>query len=60
MADEDELWTLEELFWTEGADSARHMTAKGAVFIFPYPVGILRGMPFRKTAALHSVGGPSS
>lgn len=39
----DELWVLEERFWTEGAESARHMTAKNAVFIFPYPVGILQG-----------------
>jgi hypothetical protein len=43
MADEDELWALEERFWTEGADSARNMTAKGAVSIFPYPSGILQG-----------------
>ena len=43
MADEDNLWALEERFWTEGADSARHVTAKDAVFIFPYPVGILQG-----------------
>ncbi|MFT7135501.1 MAG: hypothetical protein ACI80I_001498 [Akkermansiaceae bacterium] len=37
------LWDMEERFWTEGADSARHMTAKDAVFVFPYPTGILRG-----------------
>ncbi|MGA9252421.1 MAG: hypothetical protein WBV71_08240, partial [Roseobacter sp.] len=43
MANEDELWALEERFWTEGADSARHMTAKDAVFVFPYPAGILSG-----------------
>lgn len=43
MADEDDLWTLEERFWTEGADSARHMTTKDAVFVFPYPAGILQG-----------------
>ena len=43
MTDEDELWSLEERFWTEGADSARHMTAKDAVFVFPYPAGILQG-----------------
>ncbi|PIV73384.1 MAG: hypothetical protein COW55_13280 [Rhodobacteraceae bacterium CG17_big_fil_post_rev_8_21_14_2_50_65_11] len=34
---------MEERFWTEGAASARSMTAKDAVFVFPYPVGILRG-----------------
>jgi hypothetical protein len=28
---------------TEGAASARQMTMKGAVFIFPYPAGILEG-----------------
>lgn len=43
MADEDDLWALEERFWTEGADSMRNMTAKGAVFILPYPAGILQG-----------------
>lgn len=43
MTNEDELWALEEKFWTEGADSARHMTAKDAVFVFPYPAGILQG-----------------
>jgi len=43
MNDESDLWSLEERFWTEGADSARHMTAKDAVFVFPYPAGILQG-----------------
>jgi hypothetical protein len=43
MTDEDDLWSLEERFWTEGADSARHMTAKDAVFVLSYPSGILRG-----------------
>ena len=43
MANDDELWALEERFWTEGADSARTMTAKGAVFVLPYPTGILQG-----------------
>lgn len=43
MTTETLLWDLEEKFWTQGADSARHMTAKDAVFVFPYPVGILRG-----------------
>jgi len=38
-----ELWDMEERFWTQGADSARHMTAKDAVFVFPYPAGILQG-----------------
>ena len=37
------LWDLEERFWTGGADSARRMTARGAVFVFPYPAGILQG-----------------
>jgi hypothetical protein len=40
---EAQLWDTEERFWTEGADSARHMTAKNAVFVFPYPIGILSG-----------------
>lgn len=43
MTDKDALWTIEERFWTKGADSARSMTAKGAVLVFPYPVGILQG-----------------
>jgi len=43
MTPDDTLWDLEERFWTGGADSARHMTAKDAVFVFPYPVGILSG-----------------
>lgn len=40
---DDELWSREERFWTQGAASARQMTMKGAVFIFPYPAGILQG-----------------
>lgn len=43
MTDQDELWEMEERFWTGGADSARKMTAKDAVFVFPYPAGILQG-----------------
>lgn len=43
MTQEDSLWAQEERFWTEGAGSARSMTAKGAVFVFPYPEGILQG-----------------
>lgn len=43
MTDEAEIWGLEERFWTQGADSARHMSAKDAVFVYPYPVGILQG-----------------
>ena len=43
MLDEDELWAIEEKFWTQGADSARTMSAKGAVFVLPYPPGILQG-----------------
>lgn len=37
------LWDLEERFWTQGADSARTLSAKNAVFVFPYPAGILQG-----------------
>jgi hypothetical protein len=43
MIPDQEIWDLEERFWTQGAESARHMTAKDAVFIFPYPAGILQG-----------------
>jgi hypothetical protein len=41
--DDNALWDREERFWTEGADSARHMTMTGAVFVLPYPAGILQG-----------------
>lgn len=37
------LWDMEQRFWTEGADGARHMSAKDAVCIFPEPSGILQG-----------------
>ena len=43
MVEEDELWAIEEKFWIQGADSARTRTAKGAVFVLPYPPGILQG-----------------
>jgi hypothetical protein len=43
MTADGTLWDLEERFWTQGADSARHATAKGAVFVLPYPAGILQG-----------------
>lgn len=43
MTNEDTLWTMEEKFWTQGAEIARTMTAKDAVYVFPFPVGILQG-----------------
>jgi hypothetical protein len=43
MDQENALWDLEARFWTDGAESARGMTAKNAVFVFPFPAGILRG-----------------
>jgi hypothetical protein len=43
MANDNELWALEERFWTGGADSARTLTAQGAVVVVPYPAGILQG-----------------
>jgi len=43
MRPEDQLWALEERFWTGGRDSARATTAAGAIMIFPYPAGILQG-----------------
>lgn len=43
MTDQSTLWDMEERFWIEGADAARRMTAKDAVFVFPYPAGILQG-----------------
>lgn len=41
--DHPKLWEREEMFWTRGASSARQMTSKDAVFVFPYPAGILQG-----------------
>jgi len=43
MKDDETLWDLEERFWTDGAESARNMTARNAVFVFPYPAVILQG-----------------
>ena len=43
MVEENNLWRTEERFWIEGAESARAMTANGAVFVFPFPPGILQG-----------------
>jgi hypothetical protein len=43
MTPEETLWDLEERFWTQGADSARHATANGAVYVLPFPAGILQG-----------------
>lgn len=40
---DDVLWDQEERFWTQGAESARILSAKNAVFVFPYPTGILQG-----------------
>jgi hypothetical protein len=43
MTADETLWDLEEHFWTQGADSVRQATAKGAVFVLPLPSGILQG-----------------
>jgi hypothetical protein len=43
MSFETTLWDLEQRFWTEGADFARRASAKDAIFVFPYPAGILQG-----------------
>lgn len=43
MTPEDDLWRLEEAYWTSGRDSARTTTATGAVVIYPYPIGVLQG-----------------
>jgi hypothetical protein len=40
---DDHLWRLEEGLWTSGRDSARSVTAEGAILILPYPDGILQG-----------------
>lgn len=52
MTPDSTLWDMEARFWTGGAASARHMTAKDAVFVFPYPVGILRGDALWRDAAV--------
>jgi hypothetical protein len=44
MTADDTLWDLEERFWTQGADSARHATAKGAVFVLPFLPAFFRAM----------------
>lgn len=43
MNPDEDLWRLEEAFWTSGRDSARTATAAGAIVIYPYPIGILQG-----------------
>ncbi len=43
MHPDEDLWRLEEAFWTSGRDSARATTAEGAIVIYPYPLGILQG-----------------
>ncbi len=43
MSDESELWRLEESFWLGGAETFRSTMADGAIMVFPYPAGILRG-----------------
>lgn len=43
MQSDEDLWRLEEAFWTSGRDSARATTAAGAIVIYPYPLGILQG-----------------
>ena len=43
MEDTATLWDQEAHFWTSGLENAQSPTAKDAVMIFPYPVGILQG-----------------
>lgn len=43
MTDIAEIWDMETRFWTQGAEYARNMSTKDAVFVLPYPVGILQG-----------------
>ncbi|WP_168222971.1 DUF4440 domain-containing protein [Oceanicola sp. D3] len=38
---EAEFWKMEEKYWTGGSDYARSVTRDDAVFVFPYPAGIL-------------------
>lgn len=40
---DEELWRLEEALWTSGRDNARSTGAAGAIYILPYPDGILQG-----------------
>jgi uncharacterized protein DUF4440 len=38
---EDHLFSLEEKFWTEGADYYRRNLAHAAIMVFPDPAGVL-------------------
>lgn len=42
MTNADELWNLEERFWTGGGDSARGLTATGAVMVSRKRIGVYR------------------
>ena len=39
---DNDLWRLEEAFWSGGRDGARTTTAAGAIVLYPYPSGILQ------------------
>lgn len=43
MDDEQQLWTLEEQFWTGDAPFYRRHLAADCVMLFPPPVGMLSG-----------------
>lgn len=43
MDDEQELWALEERFWTGGEEFYRDRLAADCVMLFPAPVGRLSG-----------------
>ncbi len=38
---DDDLWALEQRFWTEGADFYDAQLAPGATMVFPEPAGIM-------------------
>lgn len=41
MMKEQDLWQLEEQFWTRGADFYEHHLANDALMVFPEPAGVL-------------------
>ncbi|SIN90194.1 DUF4440 domain-containing protein [Vannielia litorea] len=59
---ESDFWHMEERSWTGGADYARSVTRDDAVFVFPFPAGImsaeasmkgLEGRPPWRSVTLH-------
>jgi hypothetical protein len=45
----DEIWSLEEQFWTAGADYYRDALGPDCVMAFPAPAGIIAGLQIVQT-----------